>query len=60
MCYHLFDISSALDKTCERYLRAQKVILSSEEYQRTEKIVTEFKEGVGATLQFQLKDIDKV
>ncbi|XP_063860415.1 carnitine O-palmitoyltransferase 2, mitochondrial-like isoform X5 [Scylla paramamosain] len=49
----------ALDKTCERYLRSQKVILSSEEYQRTEKFVTQFKEGIGATLQFQLKDIDK-
>ncbi|XP_045131359.1 carnitine O-palmitoyltransferase 2, mitochondrial-like isoform X2 [Portunus trituberculatus] len=49
----------ALDKTCERYLRSQKVILSSEEYQRTEKFVTQFREGVGPTLQFQLKDIDK-
>lgn len=49
----------ALDKTCERYLRSQKALLSSEEYQTTEKFVRQFKDGVGATLQFELKELDK-
>lgn len=54
------DIFSELDKTCDRYLRSQKAILSDEEYQRTELAVTQFRGGPGLGLQDQLKNIDKV
>lgn len=54
------DISSELDKTCDRYLRSQKAILSDEEYQRTEQAVAQFRGGPGPGLQDQLKNNDKV
>lgn len=49
-----------LEKTCTRYLRSQKAILSPEEYQVTEKAVEHFKTGLGLDLQVQLKQLDKV
>nr|AXY87732.1 carnitine O-palmitoyltransferase 2 [Eriocheir sinensis] len=48
-----------LDKTCDRYLRSQKAILSDEEYQRTEQAVAQFRSGPGPALQYQLKNQDK-
>lgn len=57
---HSCVISSDLDKTCDRYLRSQKAILSNEEYQKTEQVVAEFRGGAGPGLQDQLKKIDKV
>ncbi|XP_027219853.1 carnitine O-palmitoyltransferase 2, mitochondrial isoform X1 [Penaeus vannamei] len=48
-----------LEKTCTRYLRSQKAILSPEEYQVTEKAVEHFKTGLGLDLQVQLKQLDK-
>lgn len=60
MSDHSCDISSDLDKTCDRYLRSQKAILSSEEYQRTEQVVAQFRAGAGPDLQDQLMKVDKV
>lgn len=48
-----------LDKTCSRYLRSQKPILSDAEYQATESAVAQFKGGPGADLTAQLKLNDK-
>ncbi|KAL7647982.1 UNVERIFIED_CONTAM: hypothetical protein RMT77_001598 [Armadillidium vulgare] len=47
-----------LDKTCSRYLRSQRVILNDSEYQKTEKIVQDFGNGIGKELQALLKNLD--
>lgn len=47
-----------LEKTCERYLAAQRPLLSPQDYANTEAIVSEFKKGEGLSLQKQLKDWD--
>ncbi|KAJ9579432.1 hypothetical protein L9F63_024456 [Diploptera punctata] len=48
-----------LDKTCNRYLAAQKPLLSHDDFVKTEAIVNEFRKGEGLSLQKQLKDWDK-
>ncbi|KAK8719421.1 hypothetical protein OTU49_014043, partial [Cherax quadricarinatus] len=48
-----------LDKTCTRYLRSQKALLSDEEYSATKRAVDQFKEGSGMDLHAQLKQKDK-
>ncbi|XP_045616740.2 carnitine O-palmitoyltransferase 2, mitochondrial isoform X1 [Procambarus clarkii] len=48
-----------LDKTCTRYLRSQKALLTPEEYSVTERAVAQFKEGPGRDLHAQLKQKDK-
>ena len=47
-----------LEKTCERYLAAQRPLLSPQDYANTEVIVSEFKKGEGLSLQKQLKEWD--
>ncbi|KAK8743288.1 hypothetical protein OTU49_001352 [Cherax quadricarinatus] len=49
-----------LDKTCTRYLRSQKALLSDEEYSATKRAVDQFKEGSGMDLHAQLKQKDKI
>ncbi|XP_064098203.1 carnitine O-palmitoyltransferase 2, mitochondrial-like [Macrobrachium nipponense] len=39
-----------LEKTCSRYLRSQKALLSDDEYKVTENIVNQFKTGPGSDL----------
>ncbi|XP_003384970.2 PREDICTED: carnitine O-palmitoyltransferase 1, liver isoform-like isoform X2 [Amphimedon queenslandica] len=41
----------SLKKTCQKYLRSVKPILSDEEYKRTEQIVNDFQKKEGKTLQ---------
>lgn len=36
-----------LPDTCKRYLKAQRPILSDDEYNRTEKVTTSFRDGIG-------------
>ncbi|KAK7074876.1 Carnitine O-palmitoyltransferase 2, mitochondrial [Halocaridina rubra] len=48
-----------LEKTCSRYLRSQKAILSDEEYKATENVVAKFKNGPGPDLAEELKKSDK-
>ena len=36
-----------LEKTCERYLKSQRALLSDTEYQNTAKITQDFQNGVG-------------
>lgn len=48
-----------LQKTCDRYLAAQRPLLSPQDYAKTEAVVSEFKKGEGLSLQKQLKDWDK-
>ncbi|XP_069693874.1 carnitine O-palmitoyltransferase 2, mitochondrial [Periplaneta americana] len=48
-----------LGKTCERYLAAQRPLLSAQDFSRTEAIVNAFRKGEGQSLQKQLKDWDK-
>lgn len=48
-----------LQKTCDRYLAAQRPLLSAQDYAKTEAIVSEFKKGEGLSLQKQLKDWDE-
>lgn len=47
-----------LPNTCQRYLRAQKPILSSEQYKKTEDCVKKFESQEGRELQKMLKYID--
>lgn len=47
-----------LHKTCERYLQAQKPILSDEEYRMTVRYVEKFKKNEGIEFQELLKYID--
>ena len=48
-----------LEKTCERYLTSQRVILSDEEYATTEKLVKAFGSGEGVQLNEALVAHDK-
>ncbi|XP_068240408.1 carnitine O-palmitoyltransferase 2, mitochondrial isoform X6 [Palaemon carinicauda] len=48
-----------LEKTCSRYLRSQKALLSDEEFKVTENIVNQFKTGSGSDLAAMLKLQDK-
>lgn len=43
-----------LEKTCQRYLNAQKPLLTQEQMQRTEVYVAQFLKGEGGTLQEKL------
>ncbi|RZF36006.1 hypothetical protein LSTR_LSTR005822 [Laodelphax striatellus] len=47
-----------LSDTCNRYLRAQRPILSDDEYSKTERFVRDFEKNDGARLQKELKDQD--
>ncbi|KAL1129813.1 hypothetical protein AAG570_012757 [Ranatra chinensis] len=49
-----------LQKTCERYLRAQKPLLSEPHYSSLEKMVKQFLATSGPQLQKELKAIDAV
>lgn len=49
----------ALEKTCERYLNAQKPLLSESEFSKTSKLVQEFQKGDAPQLQSFLIDTDK-
>lgn len=49
----------ALEKTCERYLEAQKPILSKQAYQTTDNLVQKFKETSGKELHEILVKNDK-
>ncbi|CAB4034373.1 carnitine O-palmitoyltransferase 2, mitochondrial, partial [Paramuricea clavata] len=48
-----------LEDTCRRYLDAQKVILSPEEYENTKRLVENFKQYEGPELQKELISKDK-
>lgn len=47
-----------LPNTCKRYLRAQRPIVSDNEYNKTEAFVKKFESKEGQELQNMLKDID--
>ncbi|XP_075219191.1 carnitine palmitoyltransferase 2 isoform X2 [Lycorma delicatula] len=47
-----------LEDTCKRYLRAQKPILSEEDYKKTEKYIKDFEKDAGSNLQKTLKEHD--
>ncbi|BES91094.1 Carnitine O-palmitoyltransferase 2 [Nesidiocoris tenuis] len=48
-----------LEKTCERYLRAQRPLLDDNQFKEVEKLTSEFREGEGTSLQKELIDQDK-
>lgn len=49
-----------LEKTCERYLNAQRPILNDDEFARTSKLVADFKNGIGQDLHSQLLAMDSM
>ncbi|ESP01146.1 hypothetical protein LOTGIDRAFT_225472 [Lottia gigantea] len=48
-----------LENTCKRYLASQRPLLNDEDFSKTEKIVQEFGNGAGKTLQEELIATDK-